>query len=205
MIPQNGLTPVGMPRAFLPPDNMDIPPTADWELGGIGLSNSSTGLEVQVWHLFVTGVDAGTQVWVEALNTPPTLMFSQPFITWARLAFDQNMHPVISFMGQNGVGYWWFDPTVPGQVFAFLPDTCRMPCVTMDDKRMIATLNGTNDVILAYFNGNNLCFRQERDRYGTEYILAINVDDFISNPFLNSVGMNEQYRLQFDIRGALYQ
>lgn len=191
--------------AYLPPD--DITPTAleDWELGGIGLSNGSQGLQVQTWHLLVHGTGPTTSVWVDAPNTPPTQLFALPNITWARLAFDQNMHPVVSYVAGGQAAFWWWDPTIPGQVFTNLPVTAISPCVTMDDKRMIQIVSGNSDVVLCYINGNNLVFRLQRDRYGTEYVWYTNITSFVSNPYVNRIGMTQGLRLLIEVRGALYQ
>ena len=137
---------------------------------------------------------------------PAVQLFASPNITWVRLAFDQNMHPFVTFVDQSGSRYWWFDPTVPGQVFATLPVGSSRASCTMDDKRPLSTQLGTNDIILCYINvGNNLVYRQERDRYNTEYVLLANVNLLISAPFVGRIGMNEKLRLQIEIRGALYQ
>lgn len=189
---------------YLYPD--DITPTdlTDWELGGIGLSNASAGLQVQAWELTVQGSGTGTSVWLSAPNTQAVQQFALPNITWARLAFDQNMHPVISYVDSTGPGFWWFDPTIPGTTFTSLPSTVVKPCVCLDDKRETSTLLGTSDVVLTYVNGSNLCYRLQRDRYGTEYVWLSNITSMLSNPFVNRIGMTTGLRLLLDIRGALY-
>lgn len=205
MLPNNNLTNPVIFNVYIPPDDIPVGDLEDWELGGIGLSDPSAGLQYQNWHAFVTGSASTTQVWVESDNTAPTLMFAYPNITWVRLAFDQNMHPVIAFVGQDGSMFWWFDPTVPEQVFFTLPTGSGRASCTMDDKRDFMTSLGLNDVIISYVRNDSLVYRQERDRYAVEYILLPNVSTLISNPYVGRVGMNEGQRLQFEIRGALYQ
>jgi hypothetical protein len=190
---------------YLSPDNLDVTPLLDYEEGGIGLSDPSQGLQVQPWTLTVRGTGINTSVWLDAPNTPAVQQFALSNITWARLAFDQNMHPVISYVYQNGCGLWWYDPTIPGQTFLTLPATASFPCVTLDDKRPISTRLGTSDVVLCYINGTNLCYRLQRDRYATEYVWMSNITSKVSNPFVNKIGMTFGYRLLLDIRGALYQ
>jgi hypothetical protein len=189
---------------YLPPDDIEPTDLEDWEMGGVGLSNATLGLEYQVWHLLVHGEDANTSVWVDAPNTAPVQLFALPFITWARLAFDQNMHPVIAYETSAGAGFYWWDPTIPGTTFTSLPSTVHKPCVTMDDKREIQTRLGNNDVVMTYVNLSNLCYRLERDRYGVEYVWLANITSLISNPFVNRIGMTTQYRLLLEIHGALY-
>lgn len=193
--------PIGI---YIPPD--DITPTdlVDWELGGIGLSDASQGLEVQSWELQVLGTTTGTAVWVSAPNTPLTQVFAYPNITWARLAFDQNMHPVISFVAGGLPFFYWFDPLLPGNTVTALPTTVEFPCVTMDDKRALSTQLGLNDVVMCYINLGNLCYRLQRDRYGVEYVWYAGINTVVSNPFVNRIGMTYGLRLLIEIRGALY-
>lgn len=191
-------------QAYLPPDQLPSTELEDWELGGVGLSDGSQGLQVQTWHMLVHGTGATTSVWVDAPNTPPTQLFALANITWARLAFDQNMHPVISYMAGTGPGFWWWDPTIPGVTFTNLPATVYRPTVCMDDKRATQTLVGNNDVVMAYINNNNLCFRLQRERYGTEHVWYTNITAVLANPFVNKIGMDVGYRLLLDVRGALY-
>lgn len=191
-------------NAYLPPDNLDSTPLEDWELGGIGLSDGSAGLQYQVWHLTVLGTGIGTAVWLDAPNTASTQIFAASNITWARLAFDQNMHPVISYVDSTGPGFYWYDPTIPGNTFTSLPATAIKPCVTMDDKRALQTRLGNNDVVLCYINGTNLVYRLQRDRYGVEYVWYSNITNLISSPFVNKLGMDNSLRLIIELRGALY-
>lgn len=191
--------------AYLSPDNLPSTNLEDWEEGGIALSDGSKGLEVQVWHLLVHGSGATTSVWVDAPNTPPVQIFAAANITWARLAFDQNMHPVISFVSGTGPAFFWFDPLLPGNNITALPSTVVKPSVTMDDKRSIQTTLGNNDVVMAYVNNGNLCYRLQRQRYATEHVWLTNIVDIIANPFVNKIGMTEGLRLLLEVRGALYQ
>ena len=189
---------------YISPDNLDSTPLEDWELGGIGLSDSSQGLMYQSWHLVVSGTGVNTAVYVDAPNTPSTFLFSLQNITWARLAFDQNMRPVVSYVAGSGPGFWWWDPTIPGVTFTSLPSSVISPCVTMDDKRDLQTRLGNNDVVMCYINSGDLCYRLQRDRYGIEYVWLNSVNLIVSNPYVNKIGMSEGLRLRIEIRGALY-
>lgn len=189
---------------YLYPDN--LPPTdiEDWELGGIAISDGSQGLQVQVWHLLVHGSGATTSVWLDAPNIPPFQLFALANITYARLAFDQNMHPVVSYVAGTGPGFYWFDPLIPGNTFTPLPSTVVRPCVCMDDKRPLQTTLGNNDVVMAYVNNGNLCYRLQRERYGTEHVWMTNITSVLANPFVNRIGMDTGFRLLIDVHGALY-
>lgn len=205
MIPNNSLIQPPQQKEFIYPDNLDITDLLDYELGGIGLSDPSEGLQYQVWTARVRGVAASTYVTLEAPNYPETTYLTLPNITWVRLAFDQNMHPVICVVYQSGPAFYWYDPTIPGNTLTALPNTAITPCCTMDDKRPLETRLGTNDVIIGYLKSNNLYYVQQRDRYGTEYLLLASVQLLIANPLLVRIGMDVDYRLQFQITGQLYQ
>lgn len=191
--------------AYLYPDNIEPTALIDWELGGIGLSNGTQGLQVQAWELQVLGSGSGTAVYVSSPNTPSTQLFALSNISWARLAFDQNMHPIVSYVSLGSPGFYWYDPTIPGNTFTSLPSTVITPCVTMDDKRDLATRLGTNDVVMCYINNNNLCYRLQRERYGTEHVWLSNINTLVTNPIVNRIGMGAGLRLQIEVQGALYQ
>lgn len=205
MIPAVVLIQPAVILPYIPPD--DIEPTAlvDWELGGVGLSDPSQGLMYQPWQLQVLGLTVNTAVYVSAPNTPLTLIFSYPNITWARLAFDQNMRPVISFVAGGLPYYYWWDPFIPGNTTAALPTTVIKPCVTMDDKRALSTQTGTNDVVMCYINNGNICYRLQRDRYNVEYVWYTNIVNVLANPIVNRIGMTTGLRLLIELQGSLYQ
>lgn len=205
MIPQDTLQIPPMPAVFLVPDGDDsITDIHDLELGGIGISDPSKGLQYQTWTLDVLGSGTGTYVSLTAPNTAATTIFSSPGITWARLTFDQNMHPFVAFIDQNGAAFFWWDPTIPGNTITRMVAGVSFPCCSMDDKRNVATLVGWNDIILAYVRSQNLYYVQQRDRYATERLLYTNLTTMTPNPTLWKVGMNYDFRLQFSIRGVLY-
>lgn len=187
---------------YLPPDDLEFTPLECWQEGGIALSDGNSGLQVQVWHGVVLGSGDDTGVWLDAPNTPPTLLFTLPNITWMRFSFDQNMHPVVAFMADTGVGFWWWDPTVHTVRFTYLAPTVFKPCVTMDDKRDMQTRARNNDVVICYIDSatGNLNFRLERDRYNVEYTWLVNPYPDLVNPFVNKIGMSKGLRLRLEIR-----
>lgn len=188
---------------YIPPDDQDFTDLECWQRGGIALSDGNSGLEYQVWHLSVLGSGPTTAIYLDAPNTPPTLMFALPGITWARFSFDQNMHPVIAFMSDNGPGFWWWDPTIPGVTINYLASTVIKPCVTMDDKRHMQTVNGQNDVVICYVDLGNVNFRLERDRYNVEYRWLTAPYWYLRNWYINKIGMTLGLRLRLEVRGVL--
>ncbi len=191
MIPMGRLSTTAMSAAFKSPDSVDPPSgLVDYELGGIGLNDPSQGLQVQVW---TARIDPATDdVLVGAGASPEVAVFNAPNVTELSLAFDQNMRPVIAYVQAGQAKLRWYD-TVPGtNVITTLASDVQWPKVTLDDKRDTQTTVGANDVILAYVRNNNLYYRQQRDRFETEYLLKTDV-----NGRLLRVGMNELNRLQF--------
>lgn len=208
MIPGGNLSNPTVWSPYLVPDGEVTSDTEDYNLGGVGLSDPSQGLEYQNWHGFVTSLNRpSSAVWLESSNTPAVQIMSSPYITWMRFTFDQNMHPFVTFISQEGSGYYWWDPQIPGNVKFIFPSALGITfCACgLDDKRFFAALLGESDIILSYVRNNNLCYRQQRDRYGTEYILAANINLILANARVSKVGMNLGGRLQFYLQGDLYR
>jgi len=160
----------------------------DYERGGSALNASGSSLDVQTWTF---GYDA-PDVWVEDEANVRTVLFSKPDITELGGAFDQNMNPFVTYVDGSGAHYWWYDTTLSQQVFSDLPDGSVNPRCCIDDHRIV--FSTSIDIILAYTRGNSLYYRQQRDRYGTEYNRAS-----LDNKQLASVGMSTVNRLQFMI------
>lgn len=161
---------------------------ADYEMGGVGISDSSLGLRVQLWTLRYEG---GVAI-LSADNTPDTVLFTRPGIEQIALAFDNNMAPFVAFQDAGGAAYWWFDPLQSEHVFSgYLPTGSHDPRCTLDDKRDLQ--QSSRDIILAYLRGGNLYYRQQRDRYTVERLLT----DEHDLQMLVAVGMNRKNSLQF--------
>lgn len=153
-------------KSPLPEDKLQ-----DWEVGGIALGDNSAGLEYQVWHAFAE-VDEETDlvsIYVEAPNTPPTLVFADYSITDIALAFDQNMRASIAYV-RLGISYiYWYNPLVPGMVHTELPVGARIPQWSLDDKRRFNV--AASDICLVYNRNNKLYLCYQRERYAAEYYL----------------------------------
>ena len=203
MMPGNQLSQQLVYGDFLSPDNLPTDGTIAYELGGIGLSNASQGLEVQVWTAqIINPRQSNSYVVISSPNTPQTTLFSFTGISQISLAFDQNMKPAIAFTAQGIAYLWWYDATVPAYVFFTLPANSYTPNVTLDDKRPISLELGFSDIILAYLRGRNLYFRQLRDRFTIEYLLLSNI--LYYNPQLYKIGMCSTDRLLFQVNADLY-
>lgn len=87
------------------------------------------------------------------------------------LAFTQAGSPVVCAERPTGIWLYWFDPTVPGNVFVLLGDGRTPRCVLdQDDPR-----DSNSDVLVFYVNDaahsgdGAICYRVQRERYEDEH------------------------------------
>jgi len=194
-IPNESLSSLILAGLYLSPDNLDSHYLQDYELGGIGLNDTSEGMRYQIWTLQLVGDD----VVVSAPEWPQTILFdlvdtgSIEKITELSLAFDQNMNPFVAFVQDDQAKFWWYDSDLPGITFTNLPAGARTPRCCLDDKR--ETQTPTSDIILSYIEDDKLYYRYQLERYITAHLLKT---DVTGN--LVKVGMNNQNRLQWTIQ-----
>ena len=192
-LPENQLSVSAAPAPFVGARSLPITPIVDYEDGGIAISDPSRGLLYQRWRaiLFRPG-EVDSYVQLDAREVAPFTLLELPNITEISIAFDQLMRPTLAFV-RNGIAYLrWFD-SVPGQyVITEIGAGIITPRVSMDDKRLLAT-DGyqLNDVILAYVREGNLYYRQQRDRFLIERLLAEGVKPLIK------IGFSRGLRFQF--------
>jgi hypothetical protein len=207
MIPQKSLSNPTLQDSYIPPDNQSpYSAMVSLQLGGIGISDPSQGLEYQTWTLALSGNPTANEFWLSAPNTPATLIYQLPSgqsANMCSLAFDQNMKYAIGYTTDSGGFLYWYNATIPGYQLLFLGASIISVQLTMDDKRSAQTRAGTNDIICAFTDTKNLYYSQLRDRFTIQYTLSSNIP--LINPKLFKVGMNEKWRLQFFLEGDLYQ
>lgn len=208
MIPGQSLSNPTIWNLYIPPD--DVTPylsIKSLQIGGVGISDPTQGLEYQTWTLSLVASNVLLDTFMlSSPNTPATQVYQLPSgqsASSCSLAFDQNMKYAIGYMQDTGGYLWWYNATIPGYQLIFLGSGITSVQLTMDDKRSAQTGAGTNDIICAYTDTNNLYYRQLRDRFQAQYTLAFPVS--IPKPTLLKVGMNEDWRLQFYLQGNLYQ
>lgn len=188
------LTPVFQSITAIPlphPDNLKAIGLTDRELGGVAINDGSQGLNNWVWTVNVEP-DGTVKLWRE--GEAATTVLVQTDIADIALAFDQNMQPVLAWESTTGELFlYWFNPVIQ----SFVTDSFglgRNPRLAMDDKRTLSL--GTSDVIFAYISEGKLCYRMQRDRFVTEYIVATDITD--SRLKLQRIGL-VNYRFQFEI------
>jgi len=195
-IPGNTLSSSPVPAAFFGGRNNIITKTQDYEDGGVALQDPSLGLLYQIWSATLLNPGtAGSVVMASAPSVPEFVLYQAPNITEISMSFDQNMLPVLAFVQDGTAKLRWYDSTVESQVVTPIGADVFTPKVSLDDKRKIASAN--NDVILAYIKNRNLYYRQQRDRYGVEYLLATDVANG-----LIKIGFGVNLRLQFMLEEA---
>lgn len=180
------------------------------ESGGIALSDPTWGLEYQVWTMTV--VPSGDpfipdEVLIEAPNTPSTLLFSDLNIESASLAFDQNARPTVAYVAAGIAKLFWYDSLIEQFVTNTFEELIgepgsTSPRCTLDDHRTQALR--VSDIIVVYIRDGNLYFIAQRDRFELEYLLYPDINLAIINPSVGYVAMNQQLRLQIQIRGNFY-
>lgn len=187
--------------AYYSPDSLDVGSMISKERGGIGLSDTTEGLDYQDWTL--TWNWQTDEFMIEAPNTPLAMIYSHADVTELSLSFDQNMAPFITFVAAGVAKYWWYDTALGGRDLTTLPAGSVTPRCCLDDKRPYRS--GTSDIILCYVHDGKLKMRMERERYLTDNIIADPfVDPVNSLPaYLKKVGMNAINRLQWTCRLAV--
>lgn len=190
MIPEERLSTTAVPGGWLnPPSGL---PRTSFHWGPVALQDASEGLLYQLW---TAGVDVAT-VYVSAPNTPRTDVFTRANeVEEVSLAFDQNGFATVAFVEDNGSAWLhWYDTSIPAYVTTALAAGVINPRVTLDDARGFAS--SYNDVILAYIRSGNLYYRQQRDRFLIERLLANDATK------LYHVSMSTRLRLQFTYEGV---
>jgi hypothetical protein len=162
----------------------------DYERGGVALNDASQGVNVRNWRAYVDGTNVCVAPYPE--NTPVSTLFSAVDITELSLAFDQLMHPTIAYVQAGVTKLYWYDTVVSGQVTTTFPDTTS-PMLCLDDKRDLQVQAGVTDVLFFYVSGGNLCYRQQRDRFGVERALAALPS---GTAVITGVGMGTNNRVQ---------
>lgn len=190
MLPGNQKSTIAVPGRYITPDDRVSSRLVDYELGGIALNDPSQGLKVQRWTLTY---ETNTDVLVTPQSGSPSVLFSTSGITELSLAFDQNMRPHVAYLKEEELHLWWWD-TTEGEMVDTNFGEGRSPRLAMDDKR--ATQLANSDIIFAYIQGEDLCYRQQRDRFETERVLRSAVS---TQTRLKNIGMSRNWRMQFEL------
>jgi len=188
MMPDNSLSTEPVVTDYLYPDNLVNSADRDYEMGGIAIEDASQGLLYQPWTFWSTD---GGPIYCGPLSGGSEMLIDVSGVTSVSGTFDRNMRPAVAYaIGDTGY-LWWFDATVNEMTTTTFPGISEIR-VTHDDKRPTADFR--SDVLVAYTRDGNLYYRQQRDRYTIERLLAENLVGQLRN-----MGMTTALRIQFDI------
>lgn len=191
-LPAGGLVVTTVPSGLVAPDSLVRSPlTLDYELGGVAVGDTSQGLSSTTWRARVVGSEARLSA---APYTTETVLITVAGITEVSLAFNQSMAPHLAYVSAGVAKLWWFDTAVSAMATMVMASDVRSPFLTLDDKRSIA--GASNDILMFYLKGNSLYYRQQRDRFQTEYLLKAFT---ITVAGINKVGMSTGIRLHVEI------
>lgn len=206
MIPENRLSTEPVPGRLIYDLGVETSPVLDYKPGGIAIQDPTKGLDYQIWRgrVFSPNTDQ-SRIVIDGRYSPEYEILQYPYIFEFNFSFDFNMRPMAVFLaneilevGGNEVPVqncylYWFDNTLGDFDLIFLGSVIRTPKLLIDDPRMEeSNFYSLSDVCLFYWNGGNLYVRYLRDRFTEEHLLKRNV------PYIQRVGMNEYYRLQFE-------
>lgn len=193
MMPENVLSSRPVPARFSGARSGATSKTIDYEDGGIAIQNPSEGMLYQRWRarLFNAG-RADSYVMLDAREVPEIVWLTVANMTEISFSFDASMQPVVAYVADGRAYLNWYDSQASAYVTTQLAVDVITPRVSLDDKRFLGS-NGyqISDVILAYVRGASLYYRQQRDRYSVERLLAVDVKPLIR------IGMSRQLRMQF--------
>lgn len=192
MIPEDRLSTETVQGEFIFPSGLYATRTQDYELGGVALQDPSQGLQVQAWFCYLED----ESIYIRPVeSTSPTLLMTRAGVVELSVAFDQNMRWNLALLLDTGeLEFHWYDTVVNEYVTSVYPNVVSVKA-TLDDKRPLQILQDTSDVILTYIRSNaSLYYRQQRDRYETEYLL---IEDCPVNYRISNFGMTTKQRLQW--------
>lgn len=193
MLPDGVLSSTPVRGAMVSPDNLVTSPRRDYERGGVAIGDASKGLSVRDWSAWIVGDD----IWIGPVGEPGQVYLHAPGVTEVALAFDQAMRPHIAYVAAGQAAFYWYD-TAAGQFTTMALEGVTTPRLALDEHR--AQHIAASDVILAYVRAGNLYFRQQRDRFQIEYLLAETVRAGGRVGLLVAMGMSSRNRLQFVVR-----
>ena len=188
MLPEDRPSTISVGGIYLPPDGEATSPLVDYEIGGVGLLDTTQGLLVRNWKCWLDNTD----VKVQPEGGDVTVLFSGVGITELSFTFDQNMRWSVAYVQDNVLTLRWYDALVSAHVISLF-GTGRCPRMSLDDKRKSQYQN--SDMIFAYIRGSSVYYRQQRDRYTIEYLLKAGISGKLRN-----MGMTSRLRFQFEVR-----
>lgn len=176
-----------------------------FDLAGKGIGDLSMGTISHNWEGYLEGNDVYLKRLPQEGDDPydlslqPQLMFTKPNMREVSFSFDQNNFPHFTYVDNLGGWIRWFNPVNDDYSDVFLGGDARNPRMTMDDKRLVTTVNyTTNDLFVFYLRDTFLFYRTLRERFAIEHYYC----DAPPTELIK-VGLNDGFRLQFMFKAIL--
>jgi len=178
-------------QEFLEPRNRHYPMTEAWSLGTKAINDTSTDLNTHNWFGWVE--NGWFKIKREDLTEVHDIVeLPKGKLTQLDFCFDQTMKPIAVFVIDSETYlYFYRDNT-----FAFekLDANIKCPRLVLDNYYLADV--GVSDVILGYCYNGKLCYRIQRERYGTEYVIGTDPDKHL----LWRIGHMQDGRIGFQWR-----
>lgn len=187
---------------YIPPEQEDRKSFVhDIEGGPVGITDTSFGMNYQVWDLDYIGSDF---VLTPRTTGSPSTIISAADVEQASFCFDQNARPSIVYVTSSSCFLYWYDTTQAQFVTTEFPGI-KSAMLSLDDKRDMQV--GANDIIFWYTKEvsagvYHLFTREQRDRFLTEYRMEINGVPPEVLPYLWKAGMHQGLRGKIVLSGS---
>lgn len=201
MLPTSNQWSVSADETMLEPDNSVINYRVDKEKGGVDISDPSEKINGYSWESSYSSTTGDIKLRNVDTDTESVIL-NVPDISQINFAFDTNMRPFITWQKNDGtVQFYWYDSLIEDFTTTTLPNGTRTPRCCHDDKADFFTPLNVTDVLLFYIRPDNtLVYRQQRDRYGTEYTIATVTED--ARLFRVGMGTNRKIKIVFETGSA---
>lgn len=171
MLPDGKLYEIEAVAEFVPGDDSPALGPVSRERGPqVPRATEAVDLLARMW---VAELQAGNVILYpeDAPGSVETLVAAPAGATTVSLAFSQSGWPHIACDSNAGAWLWWYD-TLAEEYTTLTVTHGSSPILTMDDKRLTASLENRNDILLFYVAPGGLAMRRQRDRFGDEIIVA---------------------------------
>lgn len=205
MLPHNELSSKPVTGKFVYDLGVELTPFLDYKAGGVNIQDPTKGLDYQIWRGRVFQPDSpDSYIVLDARYSPEHYFFAYPNIIEFNFSFDFSMRPmavivareIIEIMGEetevHNTYLYWFDNTKGRYDMLFLDNLIKTPKLLIDDPREVESdFYSLSDTCLFYWRSGDFFVRYLRDRFTIEHRLKRNI------PYIQQIGMNEHYRMQF--------
>ena len=153
------------PSAFLAGDDTPELGRVSRELGPQTINAGSiVPIDVRMWA--AESVGGQIVLYPEDAPSSTTVLVAEAAST-VSLAFDQSGRPHVAYTVAGVAKLWYWDSLSNAYATLTLAGAST-PILTMDDKRLFASLANKNDILCIYVAPAGLCVRQQRDRFTIE-------------------------------------